>query len=562
MDKKEIRLEQQLKHQSNQISTHFIDTPERKLLRNKISMSLLNQGSFHSATEDYSGEVRNEKRLDIVIGIPAAGKSSSLVNPISDYYKSLIIDSDMAKELLPEYDGGLGADRVHIESKNIVLNTYLRAIEKEMNIVVAIVGRSLSSIEKYRNFAKSYGYSCHLHLNEISKETAMIRAMERFRKTGRFVSPTYILEVGDKPKENYEKLKLEKKFESYSRWSNEVAFGTKPILLESCPEEFQERNFMFTKEELKKVDEISIMEYVLNQGFHVKKTGKDYKVEELSGGCYIDIEKNAFKWWGKDKGGKIISFVMELEGKNWVEAVKTILNTNLTPKQREEFANNFSKKEEFILPRSKKNVNPHATKRAFAYLVKTRKLDPEIVSSLMKKGNIYEDERSNVVFVGKDKNNVPKYAYLRGTNPDKRFLGEVEGSKKEYSFSLQGTNKILYLFESPIDLLSYQSLLKKDGAMETIEESHFLSLGGVSLSALDQYLQDYEIDTIICCLDNDEDGKRATSKIAHGYSEKYEVKEHFPEAKDFNIQLCNLIEEEKLLIQEEKSSSFSQEIFE
>lgn len=54
----------------------------------------------------FSGEIRREKRLDIVIGLPASGKSSALVEPISELYESRVIDSDEAKKLLPEFNNG------------------------------------------------------------------------------------------------------------------------------------------------------------------------------------------------------------------------------------------------------------------------------------------------------------------------------------------------------------------------------------------------------------------------------------------------------------------------
>src|SRR5699024_1528722 len=53
----------------------------------------------------YTGRVKQEKRLDVVIGPPAAGKSSALVDPISREYGSRVLDSDDVKARLPEFDG-------------------------------------------------------------------------------------------------------------------------------------------------------------------------------------------------------------------------------------------------------------------------------------------------------------------------------------------------------------------------------------------------------------------------------------------------------------------------
>lgn len=46
----------------------------------------------------YNGSVRKGNRLDIVIGLPASGKSSALVDVISNEFRSRVIDNDMFKK--------------------------------------------------------------------------------------------------------------------------------------------------------------------------------------------------------------------------------------------------------------------------------------------------------------------------------------------------------------------------------------------------------------------------------------------------------------------------------
>lgn len=86
-------------------------------LRNRTGIQLgvynrlQNMGSAVTKSDgavSFSGEIRREKRLDIVIGLPASGKSSALVEPISELYESRVIDSDEAKKLLPEFNNGWG----------------------------------------------------------------------------------------------------------------------------------------------------------------------------------------------------------------------------------------------------------------------------------------------------------------------------------------------------------------------------------------------------------------------------------------------------------------------
>lgn len=540
----DYELQKKIEEENSKLPTHLIDTEERRELRNKIKGELLKLGSFNDETKELTGEIRHQKRLDIVIGPPAAGKSTALVNPISAYYKSLIIDSDMAKERLPEFAGGIGANRVHLESKDISLKTTLDAMENGINIVIPIVGKSLKSIEELRKLGVVYEYECHLHLNELSIEKALIRCMERFRNTGRYIAPEYILGVGTKPKENFEILKESGKYKSYSRWSNDVEYGEKPILLESYPDKEGVKEFMFTKEEIDKAKSFSILDYVMQQGLQVKKAGKDFKIENIGGGLYIDIDNNRWKWWGRDKGGGIIQFAMELENKTWVEAVKSLLNSNLSPYQRQELLEQNEEERTLKMPRSIKHINPESKRRVFAYLVNTRGIDSEIVAELMKKGLIYEDEHHNCVFVGKDKEGKTRYGFLRGTHTERRFLGEAYGSDKNYSFSIPGRSNTLYITESAIDLLSYQTLLKRHGCLQELRNHHFLSLGGVETKALNTYLNEHSIEKIICCLDNDEAGKEAVQKIAAEFGDNYTIKAHFPKAKDFNVQLKQEKEEE------------------
>lgn len=213
--------------------TYTINTPEREALRNSIMLDMLHQGSFNDSTLN-TGEVVKLKRLDIVIGLPGAGKSSAVANPLSKKYKSLIIDADNAKELLPEYDNGLGADIVHKESKEIALRAIHIALDRNINLVYSIVGKSIDSITNIADIAKSKGYSVNLHLVEIEPSRAAVRAMERFATTGRYVDVNYILnDVGYRPKENFERLKNHPSFDRYMRYNNNVPIGTKPTEVEN-----------------------------------------------------------------------------------------------------------------------------------------------------------------------------------------------------------------------------------------------------------------------------------------------------------------------------------------
>lgn len=214
--------------------TSRIDTPEREQLRAEVAQKLYQTGSYSSETNDYTGEVAQERRIDIVIGVPAAGKSSVLVNPLSEQHKSRVIDSDMAKELLPEYDGGKGAGNVHKESSMIRNRVFDRALDNGDNIVWPTVGddleKLLGNIQEFRDG----GYSVYLHLNELPATKATGRALGRFVSEGRFVNPKIVMEAGDKPTQNYHYIRQQGGLiDGYSHYSNDVERGEKPILIES-----------------------------------------------------------------------------------------------------------------------------------------------------------------------------------------------------------------------------------------------------------------------------------------------------------------------------------------
>jgi hypothetical protein len=79
--------------------------------------------------------------------------------------------------------------------------------------------------------------------------------------------------------------------------------------------------------------------------------------------------------------------------------------------------------------------------------------------------------------------------------------------------AVSGSTTILFLspgsFEAPIDLLSFVTLRQED-----MDSAHYLSLGGVSPLALEQYLADHPgITSVTLCLDADPPGRIASDKL-------------------------------------------------
>lgn len=140
----------------------------------------------------YNGNVKREARFDIVLGLPASGKSSSLCDKISEEFGSRIIDNDEAKKLLPEYNNGWGANVVHDESQRVSDEQLKICIKNKENIVFPKVGGNQKKIERVILEAKRNGYKVYVHYVALSRNKALGRMLSRFIDTGRFLPPDLI----------------------------------------------------------------------------------------------------------------------------------------------------------------------------------------------------------------------------------------------------------------------------------------------------------------------------------------------------------------------------------
>lgn len=200
--------------------THTIDTPERHELRANIANKLYGEGA-----------AKKNGRADIVIGLPAAGKSEKMARPLAETHGSLIVDSDAAKEHLPEYQNGIGASATHKESDKIAISILGKAVANKDNVVLPLVGKNVDKIQNTIDALKEAGYDVHLHHNDVPVEASKARAVSRFHETGRFVDPEYIHDVGLQPSETYDTLQGYAGLNGSSKISNDVPKGQRPVLI-------------------------------------------------------------------------------------------------------------------------------------------------------------------------------------------------------------------------------------------------------------------------------------------------------------------------------------------
>ena len=155
---------------------------------------------------------------------------------------------------------------------------------------------------------------------------------------------------------------------------------------------------------------------------------------------------------------------------------------------------------------------PHTDmRRVYAYLMKQRHISREVVTHFARAGLLYEDAQyHNCVFVGTDEQGVSRHAHKRSTNSQgKSFKVNVEGSRPQYSFHHAGRDSVLYVFEAPIDMLSFLTLYP-----DNWQEHSYVALCGTGSQAMHWMLeQNARLRDVVLCLDHDEPGQTTARRL-------------------------------------------------
>ena len=177
-------------------------------------------------------------------------------------------------------------------------------------------------------------------------------------------------------------------------------------------------------------------------------------------------------------------------------------------------------------------------RRVLAYLVKQRHLDRGIVAHFARARLLYEDMRyHNCVFVGRDDRGVPRHAHKRSCNSSgKSFRQNVEGSDSRYSFHHIGTDGRLFVFEAPIDLLSYITMYPESWQTH----SYVACCGTSAVPALATLERLPFPEEVFLCLDNDQAGETGSLRMAGQIAERFGIASNrlLPKHKDWNDDLC------------------------
>ncbi len=287
----------------------------------------------------------------------------------------------------------------------------------------------------------------------------------------------------------------------------------------------------FTEEQREQARRTDLAGFLRQCGEEVKKSGSENMW--LDHGQKVTIRGNLWFHQYEQVGGDAIDFACRFYGMDYPEAVQLMLSMGVVTVQGtvEPFA-----RQPLEIPPKHENM-----RRVYGYLIRRRGIDKDVLDAFAYRGLVYESaDYHNAVFVGVDKTGKPWHIHKHSTAAQCGFKGNAPGSEPEYSFHWIGGGDTLFLFEAPIDMLSFISLHK-----QSWKSYSFAAACGVSDKVLWQTLKDRPYITKVCiCLDNDETGQAAAQRISKVLGDKnIESRILVPSRKDWNEDLLFLRKE-------------------
>ena len=274
----------------------------------------------------------------------------------------------------------------------------------------------------------------------------------------------------------------------------------------------------FTEDQKQRANSVDLVEFLKMQGEILIPSGRE---KRLQSNHSITVRGNEWFDHATKEGGLAIDFVQNFYGQTFPDAVTMLLNGEqgipyAKAKERKE------SKKPFELPPRNNDM-----RRLFAYLIKHRLIDSDVISFFAKEKLIYESKESsadkakeyhNAIFVGYDEKGIPRHAHKRGLYTEgNSYKGNVDSSNPCYSFHYIGNSDRIYVFEAPIDLLSFITIHKSSDW----KEHSYIALCGLSEQSLLKTLESNpELLHVVLCLDHDLAGIEASEKIIDLISEK------------------------------------------
>lgn len=289
----------------------------------------------------------------------------------------------------------------------------------------------------------------------------------------------------------------------------------------------------FTDEQKILANSVDLEQFLRMRGEKLERVGREHKLIYYdSYGKHDSITINGSTWFDHKNqiGGGAIRFMQEFYDMDFQTAVQELLGQRVSPLSHSPpKVSAKEEKKEFRLPEPNSNMH-----RVYAYLIKQRFIAPEVITHFAKQHTLFEDkEHHNAVFIGLDENSIPRQAHKRSTSTfGSLFRQTIEGSDTRYSFAHFGESGKLFVFEAPIDMMSFLTLYPKDW-----QKHSYIAMNGVYENAVLTALKNHSnLSEIVLCVDNDEGGIEAVDRLRDILTENgyIDVKRLAPEFKDWN----------------------------
>ena len=278
-----------------------------------------------------------------------------------------------------------------------------------------------------------------------------------------------------------------------------------------------------TDEQKERAAFVNLPQFLMAHGFDLKKVGKEYVWKDHDSLHIKDNgpgERGAWFRFSEDKGGDNIGFLREYMGMSFVDAVEALTGEHIdrtyTP------SHTYEQKPKTLTARELSLDEADNARRVFAYLCKTRGLDYDMVSALVRGGSIAQEEKTgNVLFKYYDEQGKVIGAEKVGTSTDHKFKGIATGSAAGHGFEVvRGTGEKAFFFESAIDMLSYMQMHDKE-----LTDCRLVSMMGVKPNiVLDTMLRNnISPDHVFLCSDNDTAGNEFAQRLQEQYPDMKRV---------------------------------------
>ena len=294
-----------------------------------------------------------------------------------------------------------------------------------------------------------------------------------------------------------------------------------------------------TDEQKERANLVNLPQFLMSHGFDLKKVGKEYVWKEHDS---LHIKDNGpgecGQWFrfSENKGGDNIGLLREYMDMSFIDAVEALtgelIERTYTPSRTYELKPVQQTARELSL------AEADNCRRVFAYLCKTRGLDYDMLSALVKEGTISQEEKTgNVLFKYYDDQGKVIGAEKVGTSTEHKFKGIATGSAGGHGFEVvHGTGEKAFFFESAIDMLSYLQMHSKE-----LDNCRLVSMMGVKPSIVLDTMLRHNIapENVFLCSDNDTAGNEFARRLQEHYPDMKRI--ITPDTyKDWNDMLRNI----------------------